>query len=309
MKPFTSHPISARHRRIAIGFLAFAVIATGCGTSTNQVAAPSPTQAVETTMGHDMAGMDMGDDHAPMLSTDATKSTENGYTLTIDKPTLPAGKAQPLSFVITTDRFGALKDYEIEQTKKLHLILVRSDLSGYQHLHPELGEDGHWSIPVDLENAGRWRVITDFTPISGGKVGDRIALGADLAVEGTGTDQPTPQPSMNAKADEYSVDLVAKDVKAGGSTSLNFTITEDGKPVTEIVPYLGAFGHLVAIRSTDLGYLHVHPTVEAADVTATAGPTVAFVAEIPTAGLHGLYLQFATASGVHTAVFTINVLS
>ena len=38
---------------------------------------------------------------------------------------------------------------------------------------------------------------------------------------------------------------------------LEFEITKDGKPITPD-PYLGARGHLVALREGDLAYLHVH---------------------------------------------------
>ena len=36
------------------------------------------------------------------------------------------------------------------------------------------------------------------------------------------------------------------------------TVSRDGAPVA-VQPYLGAFGHLVALREGDLAYLHVHP--------------------------------------------------
>ena len=40
---------------------------------------------------------------------------------------------------------------------------------------------------------------------------------------------------------------------------LTLTVTKDGQPVTDLQPYLGAYGHLVALRAGDLAYLHVHP--------------------------------------------------
>src|SRR5699024_11235811 len=56
-----------------------------------------------------------------------------------------------------------------------------------------------------------------------------------------------------------SSDLVEGDLTAGEASQLTMTVTRDGEPVTELEPYLGAFGHLVALRDGDLAYLHVHP--------------------------------------------------
>ena len=85
------------------------------------------------------------------------------------------------------------------------------------------------------------------------------------------------------------------------SSPLTFTVTRDGTPVTTLQPYLGAAGHLVALRVGDLAYLHVHPMDEP---TGESGPKVAFMAEAPTAGRYLLYLDFQVDGRVHTATFT-----
>ena len=46
--------------------------------------------------------------------------------------------------------------------------------------------------------------------------------------------------------------------------------------MTDLQPYLGAYGHLVALRDGDLAYLHVHPG-EHGDGRARVG----FDAEVP----------------------------
>ncbi|WP_433370648.1 hypothetical protein [Streptosporangium sp. CA-115845] len=45
------------------------------------------------------------------------------------------------------------------------------------------------------------------------------------------------------------------DLVAGSSSELTISIARDGEPVTTLEPYLGAFGHLVALREGDLAYL------------------------------------------------------
>ncbi|NKX51639.1 hypothetical protein HER39_13910, partial [Arthrobacter deserti] len=41
--------------------------------------------------------------------------------------------------------------------------------------------------------------------------------------------------------------------------ALTVIVTRGGQPVKTLEPYLGAYGHLVALRAGDLAYLHVHP--------------------------------------------------
>ena len=90
--------------------------------------------------------------------------------------------------------------------------------------------------------------------------------------------------------------LNAGGVRAGREVGLDFSVTRDGR-VVETEPYLGARGHLVALREGDLAFLHVHPDED----------SLAFMAEFPSAGRYRLYLQFKHHGRVHTAEFTQQV--
>ena len=72
----------------------------------------------------------------------------------------------------------------VEQTKQMHVIVVRKDLTGYQHVHPELITDGRWIVDVDFATAGTWRLIADVTPVAADGSTNRIALGIDVKVPG-----------------------------------------------------------------------------------------------------------------------------
>jgi hypothetical protein len=76
-------------------------------------------------------------------------------------------------------------------------------------------------------------------------------------------------------------------------------------PVTDLQPYLGAYGHLVALRSGDLAYLHVHPDGTPEDGSTRPGPDVVFYAAVPSAGTYHLYLDFKHQGVVRTAAFTV----
>ena len=79
-------------------------------------------------------------------------------------------------------------------------------------------------------------------------------------------------------------------------------MSRDGRPVTDLQPYLGAFGHLVALRSGDLAYLHVHP---ADDGDAGPGTSASSRPPRPPAPT-GCSSTSSTADVVRTAAFTVS---
>lgn len=206
---------------------------------------------------------------------------DDGLRLQLADTELPRGRATTLRFAIESGG-AAVRDFEVEHEKRMHLIVVRRDGSGFQHLHPSLDADGTWSTPITLDEAGAYRVFADFK-----HDGEARTLAADIAVDGDADYRALPAPSATDTVDGYDVSL-----DQHGST-LAFTITRDGRPVTT-EPYLGAGGHLVALREGDLAYLHVHPT----------GSGVEFETELDTTHRYRLYLQFKHEGRVHTAEFT-----
>ncbi|MCW5880437.1 MAG: hypothetical protein KIS91_05820 [Anaerolineae bacterium] len=122
-----------------------------------------------------------------------------------------------------------------------------------------------------------------------------VALVDSAPTVATTTAQPTPATTATT-ADGYTVRLTAGASRAGAAGETSFAVTRDGRPVT-VEPYLGAQGHLVALREGDLAFLHVHPHEE----------RLAFETTFPTGGRYRLFLQFKAAGTVHTAAFTRTV--
>ena len=95
-------------------------------------------------------------------------------------------------------------------------------------------------------------------------------------------------------------------VRAAGSASeLTLSVSRDGRPVTDLQPYLAAYGHLVVLRDGDLAYLHVHPAGEPGDGTTPSGPDITFYATAPSVGDYRLFLDFQHGDVVRTAEFTV----
>jgi len=224
-------------------------------------------------------------------------STSNGMVLNLHSPNAAQTNAS-IEFSIVDASKRPVTDYTVEQTQKLHLILVRRDYTNYQHLHPTLRPDGTWSVHASFAEPGTYRLIADFTPT--GKA--RTVLATNLAVGDQTTTTPTslPATSNTTTIDGFTVTLASTDLAVGTENSLDETVTRNGKPV-QLEQYLGSYGHAVLVRVPDFAYLHVHPAS-----TDPVNGKVTFAATPTTASKYVAFIQFQVAGKVHTAQFTLN---
>ncbi|HEU4976555.1 MAG TPA: hypothetical protein VFT50_15795 [Baekduia sp.] len=207
-----------------------------------------------------------------------------------------AGRTTTFAFRIVDAHGAPVRRFAVEHARRLHLIVVRRDLTGFQHLHPRMDPSGRWTTQLRLPTAGAYRVFADVRPVGS----EKVTLASDVLVGGRFSPRALPAPSTTAMtADGYQVSLDGT-AGAGREGELRFTVRRDGRPVA-VQPYLGADGHLVALRDGDLAYLHVHPT------DGRAPGRIGFMAEYPSAGRYRLFLQFRHAGRVHTAAFTQEV--
>jgi hypothetical protein len=235
--------------------------------------------------------------HGTHAEPSGLSGSAGGLTLeTAWKPEDGGGRAGTLEFRILDPDGQAVRDFDEQHGKAMHLMVVRRDLSHYRHLHPSMGDDGTWATPLEFPEPGPYRVVADFAA-----AGRSFTLGDDLQVPGAYDPLPLSDPTGAQRVGEYEVSFSSA-VGDGGNASLVFGISRNGRPVEDLEPYLGALGHLVALREGDLAFLHVHPEAEEG-----SGPRIAFRATFPSEGRYRLYLQFAHAGGVKTAAFTVEV--
>ncbi|KQX59392.1 MULTISPECIES: hypothetical protein [unclassified Streptomyces] len=221
--------------------------------------------------------------------------SDGGYTLALETPVTTAGRSV-LKFSVKDAAGKKVTAFTTEHGKELHFIVASRDLNTFRHLHPVKAADGTWTTPVDLPAAGGYKAFADFKPAAPGAKG--VTLGADLSVPGAYAPKPLPAIAPTAAVDGYQVRLGGT-LDPGKAGELRLTVTKAGKPVTDLEPYLGAYGHLVALRDGDLAYLHVHPN------EGGPGPDVSFTATAPSAGTYRLFLDFQHQGKVRTAAFTV----
>ncbi|MGR0218382.1 heavy-metal-associated domain-containing protein [Agromyces sp. ZXT2-6] len=224
-----------------------------------------------------------------------------GYTLTDLSAPVSAGERGAIEFRLADAAGEPVTDYEIAHDKALHLIVVRSDGANFRHVHPETDGDGRWTIPFAFDAAGTYRVFADFVPTGHGET---VTLTSTIDVAGAFAPEPRVEDVTSTTVDGLTVELDGALV-AGGESELTFTVTRDGEPVTTLEPYLGAYGHLVALRQGDLAYLHVHPMGEPGDGVTEPGPEISFMATAPTAGRYLLYLDLQLDGVVRSVPFVL----
>jgi hypothetical protein len=220
-------------------------------------------------------------------------------TLVPLKTTFLAGARQRLAFRITGAGGVPVTTFAVVHDKLLHLIVVRRDLAGYQHLHPTMAPDGTWSIDLTLPAPGIYRMIADFTAVVGGQP-IAAALGSDLTVAGDYRPVPLPAPARAVQAGGYAVGYDGTPDTQSVQPIL-VTVTGADRQPAALQPYLGAYGHLVMIRAGDLGYVHVHPEPDLVD------GKVKFWLTAPSRGAYRMFFDFQVGGRVGHAAWTVVV--
>jgi hypothetical protein len=226
---------------------------------------------------------------------------QDGFLLEDVSAPATVGERGTLSFTISDAGSKPVTDFKTTHDKELHLIVVRADGTQFRHVHPAMDDHGVWSLPWEWKAAGTYRVFADAAPVT---TGENITLTRTVHVAGQFTPSAPAQPSAAEEVDGFNVTLTGT-LSASEHAMLSVSVIRDGKPVTRLQPYLGSYGHLVALREGDLAYLHVHPEGEEPRPGAVSGPRVDFMTGAPTPGRYLLYVDFQVDGKVHTAEFVV----
>lgn len=305
----SSSQLIARRRVIAVSCAAAALALTlaACGSSSDSASTPgmdhgSKSSASSSSSASPSTGDMPGMGH--MASGNGLSDSQDGYRLTSKDATLPSGKQAAYRFTVTGPDGKPLTDFAVDQTKRMHFYAIRSDLTGFQHVHPTMAADGTWSADLSSLTPGSWRMFASLTPNTGTGKGKDFVLSRTVTVPGDAAKTPLPAPATSTQVDGYTV-TVKGEPMAGMAHPLTVSIAKGGKPVTDLQPYLGTYAHLTAFHEGDAAFAHLHPTTKVSGDN--GGPDLSFHAELPTSGNWRLFLQFQTGGKLHTAALTLRV--
>lgn len=239
-------------------------------------------------------------------------------SVTPDPKLAPEGRIRalvptPLTFEITAPDGKRVEGLEVVHEKLVHLLMVSEDLSWFAHEHPEIQPDGTFVLPFAFPHGGRYVLYNDFTPQ---RVGMQV-VPVELDVAG---EKPAPVPlkvsaERTIAVDGYTAKLTAPSpITSLRTQNLAVHLSRDGKPVTDLEPFLGAMGHLIVISQDRKHFVHSHPLESARSggpdpAARRGGPEVVFSAQFPAPGLYKAWSQFQHKGRVITAPFVIEVVS
>jgi len=235
----------------------------------------------------------------------------------VEGASAPARPGQPvtISYRVIDARSGAvLTALPLSHERPMHLIAVSRDLAHVQHIHPQLGPGGAYSVRVTPAAPGADILYDEF--VHGGRTvldrrelvyGQPSAHGAALA------------PDLATKTiDGVTVALdVPHAITAGRAARFTYRLTRDGHPVTDLAPYLGAAAHVAIVSEDTRAFAHTHgeaagqgnghaghgamAEMEMDTVPAAFGPEVTFTHSFARPGLYKIWGQF----GYHGRVLTV----
>ncbi|GLZ76648.1 hypothetical protein Afil01_14550 [Actinorhabdospora filicis] len=258
-----------------------------------QSAAPNAGAPMVAADGH-IHGVTGGGSGASGLAAGGLEISAAGYTLVPAADVAEPGK-QAISFRILRKDGTPQTNFAVVHEKPLHFFVVRRDFGVYRHLHPTMAEDGTWTVETELPEAGPYRMYADFTAVDAAGTQTAITLGADLTVTGSFEPVALPPAATVSKPGGLTVTMSGT-ATVGVASPILFTV--DGGTFE---PYLGAFGHLVALRDGDMGFAHVHPEPQLAQ------GAVKFWFTAPSPGTYRFYLDFQVGGVVHTADYVVVV--
>ena len=207
---------------------------------------------------------------------------------------LPERPLQLTLRVLHPDTNKIVSDFEIVHEKLMHLFLVSENLEYFAHEHPVPQSDGSFKIEFKLPYGGMYRLLADFYPE--GSV-PQLAV-STLFVVGRAPVAKLEPSLAPCKAANLTATLRTdpEELLAGLENRLTYSLN----PAEDLQPYLGAWGHMLAVSGDLIDLLHIHPFL-------VSGGAIQFNIIFPRPGLYRIWTQFQRSGIVNTTVFTVPV--
>lgn len=246
----------------------------------------------------DMSGMQMNMEAMPAHahSDDAIAH----FSVAMDR--YMPGEEATITILIQDKWNKPIDNFDLMHEKLMHLIVVSKDLSYFDHLHPEHIGKGQFTVKTKFPTSGYYQLIADFTPQGSGETVQTHWV----TIKGKEPTQTVlkPDASLTKEVGGKEVTLAFDHLMAGMGLDMVFTIKDarTKQPITDLQPYLGSLGHVVAISSDAKEYVHVHPNEQKG-----SGPVAPFTIIFPKSGIYKIWGQFQHQNEVFIVPFTIKV--
>lgn len=259
----------------------------------------APTPRAEPAPGHDHATHS----HVSLAIGDGTSAKEVGYTLRGLRLPSKVGTPGTLRFVVDSFQGRPQTRFLKEQTKLMHVYVVRKDLSIFRHVHPTMSDGGTWTSRLTLPEAGEYQVVTEFVAEDEGGNGDHVILGdrADMGRASKAVDLPAASDTATSQGVTARVTGELTAGKDGGA--LDVAISRDGETASALEQYLGTFAHVTGFHAGNGAVVHMHPL--GAPFEQAGRSTLSFHATFPEPGDYRVFIQVRLDGFLHTIPITV----
>ncbi len=235
-----------------------------------------------------------------------------------------------LTFTLRDYQGNPVQDLVLDHNRILHVVIASKDFSVFSHIHvedfgpvsPEMLKTAVFPVRYTFPKPGSYLVSADVTE-RGYLFSDQFYLNV-----GPSSTMSAPQNetfSLQENVDGYDVTLKTSPatLKAGAPATLDYHIEKNGKPLTEMDPYLAVPMHISIIRDDLMGFLHIHGLLPVSLVGKLLGESAhashlllpnKFGPDIeatnfafPSAGIYHIFGEFSVAGKVVVSQFTVKV--
>jgi len=227
----------------------------------------------------------------------------------------------------------------------MHLYAIREPgMDAVFHLHPEPVGDRHLRITLPAMPAGEYKLYADIVHANGfpETMTSNLTVPAGMSTATLGADDASATPRAISQGELGTVYKLSdgytmvwdRPEKIEANTAYKFRfrlLGPDGKPATDMQPYLGMSGHAAFVKYDGSVFAHTHPDGSAAmpammlangetmgemddmpgmQVPMPAGPpspVVEFPYGFPSAGRYRIFIQMKHGGVVETGVFDADV--
>lgn len=185
---------------------------------------------------------------------------------------------------------AVVKALDIVHERPLHLFIVSSDFVFFKHVHAESVTNGVADVRVGIP-PGEYMLIADFVPTGG------VPQLVHRSLISPGVRAAPAKRAPLWVAGGIRAKPVTNALQAGTEGAVRFvlTATDDGRPILDLEPYLGAPAHLLLVNENLTEAVHAH----AAERTG-AVPELSFTFTLPVHGTYQGWLQLQRAGTVIT---------
>ena len=235
-----------------------------------------------------------------------------------------------LSFTLRDNLGNPVRDLVLDHNRIEHVVIASQDFSVFAHIHtedlgpvtPEMLKAAAFPVQYTFPKPGHYLVSVDYAE-RGYIFSDQFYL--NVGPSSTMSPPQSDDFSLQRKVDGYEVTLKTSPatLKAGAPATLDYHVEKDGKPFTEMTPYLAVPMHISIIRDDLMGFLHIHGLLPVSITGKLLGESIhashlllpdkfgpdieATNFSFPSAGIYHIFGEFNAAGKVVVTQFTVKV--